>query len=158
VQAAVTLRGQMETALAQSRAELTERLNFMRPDNPALQATRNRIEALERQIAAERMRHTGTTAGSDGAVLARQLANYERLMLEREFADKQLASATASLENARLEAQRQQLFLSRIVEPNLAVYALYPRKLVNVATILVGLTIFYGIGWLLIVGMREHAG
>jgi capsular polysaccharide transport system permease protein len=158
VQAAVTLRGQMETALAQSRAELTERLNFMRPDNPALQATRNRIEALERQIAAERMRHTGTTAGSDGAVLARQLANYERLMLEREFADKQLASATASLENARLEAQRQQLFLSRIVEPNLAVYALYPRKLVNVASILVGLTIFYGIGWLLIVGMREHAG
>jgi len=158
VQAAVTLRGQMETALAQARAELTERLNFMRPDNPALQATRNRIEALERQIAAERTRHTETTAGSEGAVLARQLASYERLMLEREFADKQLASATASLENARLEAQRQQLFLSRIVEPNLAVYALYPRKLVNVASILVGLTIFYGIGWLLIVGMREHAG
>ncbi len=158
VQAAVTLRGQMETALAQARAELTERLNFMRPDNPALQATRNRIEALERQIAAERTRHTGTTLGSEGAVLARQLATYERLMLEREFADKQLASATASLENARLEAQRQQLFLSRIVEPNLAVYALYPRKFVNVASILVGLTIFYGIGWLLIVGMREHAG
>jgi len=158
VQAAVTLRGQMETALAQARAELTERLNFMRPDNPALQATRNRIEALERQIAAERTRHTETTAGSEGAVLARQLANYERLMLEREFADKQMASATASLENARLEAQRQQLFLSRIVEPNLAVYALYPRKFVNVASILVGLTIFYGIGWLLIVGMREHAG
>jgi len=158
VQAAVTLRGQMETALAQSRAELTERLKFMRPDNPALQATRNRIEALERQIAAERTRHTETVVGSDGAVLARQLASYERLMLEREFADKQLASATASLETARLEAQRQQLFLSRIVEPNLAVYPLYPRKFVNVASILVGLAIFYGIGWLLVVGMREHAG
>jgi capsular polysaccharide transport system permease protein len=158
VQAAVTLRGQMETALAQARAELTERLKFMRPDNPALQATRNRIEALERQISAERTRHTETVVGSDGAVLARQLASYERLMLEREFADKQLASATASLETARLEAQRQQLFLSRIVEPNLAVYPLYPRKFVNVASILVGLAIFYGIGWLLVVGMREHAG
>jgi capsular polysaccharide transport system permease protein len=89
--------------------------------------------------------------------LARQLASFERLMLEREFADKQLASATASLETARLEAQRQQLFLSRIVEPNLAVYPLYPRKLTNVASIIVGLTIAYGIGWLLIVGMREHA-
>ena len=158
VQAAVTLRGQMETALAQARAELTERLKFMRPDNPALQATRNRIEALERQITAERTRHTETVVGSDGAVLARQLADYERLMLEREFADKQLASATVSLETARLEAQRQQLFLSRIVEPNLAVYPLYPRKFVNVASILVGLAIFYGIGWLLVVGMREHAG
>lgn len=157
VQAAVTLRGQLETALAQSRAELTERLKFMRPDNPALQATRNRIEALERQIVAERSRHTETSPGGEGAVLARQLAAYERLMLERELADKQLASATASLETARLEAQRQQLFLSRIVEPNLAVYPLYPRKIVSVASIFVGLAIAYGIGWLLIVGMREHA-
>jgi len=156
-QAAVALRGQLEVALAQARAELTERLKFMRPDNPALQVTRNRIEALERQISSERTRHTETTVDGEGAVLARQLASFERLMLEREFADKQLASATASLETARLEAQRQQLFLSRIVEPNLAVYPLYPRKLTNVASIIVGLTIAYGIGWLLIVGMREHA-
>lgn len=156
-QAAVALRGQLEVALAQARAELTERLKFMRPDNPALQVTRNRIEALERQISSERTRHTETIVGGEGAVLARQLASFERLMLEREFADKQLASATASLETARLEAQRQQLFLSRIVEPNLAVYPLYPRKLTNVASIIVGLTIAYGIGWLLIVGMREHA-
>lgn len=157
VQAAIVLRGQLEAALAQARAELTERLKFMRPDNPALQVTRNRIEALERQIAEERVRHTETSSSGTGAVLARQLAGYERLMLEREFADKQLASATASLEAARIEAQRQQLFLSRIVEPNLAVYPLYPRKAVSVSSIFVGLLIAYGIGWLLVVGMREHA-
>jgi capsular polysaccharide transport system permease protein len=157
VQSAVALRGQLEGQLAQTRAELTERLKFMRPDNPALQATRNRIEALERQITAERSRHTeGAASGGEG-VLSRQLAAFERLMLEREFADRQLASATASLEAARVEAQRQQIFLSRIAEPNLAVYPLYPRKLTNLASIFVGLSIAYGIGWLLIVGMREHA-
>jgi capsular polysaccharide transport system permease protein len=158
LQAAVVLRGQMEAALAQARAELTERLKFMRPDNPALQVTRNRIEALERQISEERGRHTEMSPGGSGPGLARQLAGYERLMLERELADKQLASATASLEAARIEAQRQQLFLSRIVEPNLAVYPLYPRKSVSVASIFIGLLIAYGIGWLLVVGMREHAG
>jgi capsular polysaccharide transport system permease protein len=157
VQAALVLRGQLEGALAQARAELTERLQFMRPDNPALQATRNRIEALERQIAAERSRHTDISSNLGGAVLARQLAAYERLMLEREFADKQLASATAGLEMARMEAQRQQLYLSRIVQPNLAVYPLYPREFTSVASIFLGLAIAYGIGWLLIVGMREHA-
>jgi capsular polysaccharide transport system permease protein len=156
-QAAVALRGQLEAALAQARAELTERLQFMRPDNPALQVTRNRIEALERQIVAERSRHTDTTAVVDNAVLSRQLAAYERLMLERQFADQQLASATASLESARVEAQRQHLYLARIVQPNLAVYPLYPRKLTNLASIFVVLAIAYGIGWLLIVGMREHA-
>jgi capsular polysaccharide transport system permease protein len=157
VQAAVVLRGQLEGALAQARAELTERLQFMRPDNPALQAIRNRIEALERQIAAERSRHTETSPSLGGAILARQLADFERLMLEREFADKQFASATAGLEMARMEVQRQQLYLSRIVQPNLAVYPLYPRKLTNLASIFLGLAIAYGIGWLLIVGMREHA-
>lgn len=156
-QAAVALRGQLEAALAQARAELTERLQFMRPDNPALQITRNRIEALERQIVAERSRHTDTTSVVDNTVLSRQLAAYERLMLERQFADQQLASATASLENARVEVQRQHLYLARIVQPNLAVYPLYPRKLTNLASIFVGLAIAYGIGWLLIVGMREHA-
>jgi capsular polysaccharide transport system permease protein len=157
VQAALVLRGQLEAALAQARAELTERQQFMRPDNPALQTTRNRIEALERQIAADRSRHTDANANLGGAVLARQLAAFERLMLEREFADKQLASATASLEMARVEAQRQQLYLSRIVEPNLAVYPLYPRSLITTASIFLGLAIAYGIGWLLVVGMREHA-
>jgi capsular polysaccharide transport system permease protein len=157
VQAAVILRGQFEGSLAQARAELTERLQFMRPDNPALQATRNRIEALERQIAAERSRHTDTTSNLGGAILVSQLAEYERLMLEREFSNKQLASATASLEVARVEAQRQQLYLSRIVQPNLAVYALYPRSFTTIVSILLGLAIAYGIGWLLIVGMREHA-
>ena len=157
VQAAVVLRGQFEGSLAQARAELTERLQFMRPDNPALQATRNRIDALERQIAAERSRHTDTSSNLGGAILASQLAEYERLMLEREFSNKQLASATAGLEVARMEAQRQQMYLSRIVQPNLAVYALYPRKFINVVSIFLGLAIAYGIGWLLIVGMREHA-
>jgi capsular polysaccharide transport system permease protein len=157
VQSAVALRGQLEGMLAQARAELTERLKFMRPDNLALQATRNRIEALERQITAERSRHTDGAPVAGEGVLSRQLAAFERLMLEREFADRQLASATASLESARVEAQRQQIFLSRIAEPNLAVYPLYPRKLTNLISIFIGLAIAYGIGWLLIVGMREHA-
>ena len=151
-QAAVQAMGQLEGQLIAAQAELRERMSFMRPDNVALQNTRNRIEALERQIVAERTRRTQ----GDGA-LAHQLGTFERLMLEREFADRQLASATASLETARIEAQRQQMYLSRVVEPNLAVYPLYPRKLISVGSIFLGLSVAFGIGWLLVAGMREHA-
>lgn len=144
--------GAMENALTAARAELRERMAFMRPDNPALQVTRNRIEALERQIAAERVRRTQ----GDGA-LAQQLAAFERLMLEREFADRQLASATASLETARIEAQRQQVYIARVVEPNLAVHPLFPRKLISVGSVFLGLLVAFGIGWLLVASMRDHA-
>lgn len=152
VQAAVATIAGLETALAAAQAELRERMAFMRPDNPALQVTRNRIAALERQIEAERSRRT-----QGGGALAQQLAGFERLMLEREFADRQLASATASLEGARMEAQRQQMYLARVVEPNLAVYPLYPRKLISVGSIFLGLSVAFGIGWLLVAGMRQHA-
>ena len=151
-QAAVQTISALEASLTTAQAELRERMAYMRPDNPALQVTRNRIEALERQIVAERARRTQ----GDGT-LAQQLGTFERLMLEREFADRQLASATASLETARMEAQRQQMYLARVVEPNLAVYPLYPRKLISVGSIFLGLSVAFGIGWLLVAGMREHA-
>ncbi len=144
--------GQLEGQLTAARAELTARERFMRPDNPGLLDLRNRIAALERQIAEERARHT---AGE--ATLSGQLADYERLMLERDFADRQLASAVSSLEQARVEAQRQQVYLSRVVEPNLAEYPLYPRRIMNILGIFIGLSVAYGVGWLLIAGMREHA-
>lgn len=149
---AVERLSQMENALAQARTELRERSQFMRQDNASLVTTRNRIAALERQLAEERQRQTSGTEG-----ISQQLAAYERLMLEREFADRQLASATLSLEHARVEAQRQQLYLARVVEPNLAVYALYPKKILTILSVLAGLTVVYGIGWLLVAGLREHA-
>lgn len=142
----------MEAALTGARAELRERMTFMRTDNPALQGVRNRIEALERQIEAERLRRTR----GDGA-LVQQLANYERLNLEREFADRQLASATAGLEGARMDAQRQQVYLARVAEPNLPVYPLYPRKLISIGSVFLGLAVAFGIGWLLLASMRDHA-
>jgi capsular polysaccharide transport system permease protein len=142
----------LEAALTGARAELRERMAFMRTDNPALLATHNRIEALERQIAAERTRRT-----QGNGTLAQQLASYERLVLEREFADRQLASATASLETARMDAQRQQLYVARVVAPNLAVHPLYPRKLISVGSVFLGLSVAFGIGWLLVASMRDHA-
>jgi capsular polysaccharide transport system permease protein len=56
-----------------------------------------------------------------------------------------------------MEAQRQQMYLARFVEPNLAVYPLYPRKLISVGSIFLGLSVAFGIGGLLVAGMREHA-
>jgi len=144
--------GRLEGALSQSRAELQERRAFMRPDNPQIQVLTNRITALAAQIATERGR---ITQGDEN--ITQRLAAYERLQLEREFADRQLASATSSLENARADAQRQQIFLLRVVEPNLPEYALFPQAVFNTATVLIALTIVYAIGWLLVAGAREHA-
>jgi capsular polysaccharide transport system permease protein len=138
--------------LTTTRAELEEKSAYMRPDNPQIGVLRNRVAALTQQIAEERRRLT-----SGGETVLEALAAYERLVLERDFADRQLASATASLEQARVEAQRQQVYLNRIVHPNLAVHPLYPRRAFSVAALFACLAVAYGVGWLLLAGVREHA-
>lgn len=142
----------LESALTLARAELQEKSAYMRTDNPQIATLRNRIASLQSEIRDQRRRLT--LGGED---LPTQLAAYERLMLEREFADKQLGSATASLETARLDAQRQQMFLARVVAPSLAEYPLYPRAWIILISMFLVLSVLYGIGWMLVSGMREHA-
>ena len=77
-------------------------------------------------------------------------------MLEKEFADRLLASALASLEQARNEAQRQQLYLERIAEPNLPDAAMEPRRIRNVLVILVLSLIVWGVLSMVVSGVREH--
>jgi capsular polysaccharide transport system permease protein len=80
------------------------------------------------------------------------------LLLEREFATKALASATASLETARLEAERQQLYLEAVVAPNESDYPLYPERLRAIFLIVTSALLLYGIGWLVSASVREHTG
>ncbi len=73
------------------------------------------------------------------------------------LAEKTLMSAFPSLEAARLEAQRQQLYLETIAQPNLADYPLYPKRFASFATVVMTCLLAYGIAWLLVASVREHA-
>jgi capsular polysaccharide transport system permease protein len=152
VGSAVETIARLEGTLAQTRTELQEKQAFMRPDNPQVQVLRNRIAALSAQINTERARRT---RGDE--TLTQQLSGYERLTLEREFAERIYASAIASLEGARADAQRQQVFLMRVVEPNLPERSTFPKAFFNTVTLFVILTVFFAIGWLVMAGAREHA-
>jgi capsular polysaccharide transport system permease protein len=145
------LISQMSAAQATARAQLGELLKNS-PNSPQIPLVKTRIDSLDKLIAEERAKLSGQ---SDSVVAA--LTEYEHLTLERELAEKQLASAFTSLEAARIEAQRQQLYLETIAEPNLADYPLYPKRAVSFAVVVVSCLIVYGIAWLLVASAREHA-
>src|SRR5262249_20225808 len=106
--------GQMNTAQATARQQLGE-LFKNSPTSPQIPLVQTRIASLDKLIAEERAKLSGET----NSVVA-ALTEYERLTLDRELAEKALASAFTSLEAARLEVQRQQLYLETIAQPNLA--------------------------------------
>ncbi len=145
------LLGQMNGQLANTKAQLADALKNS-PHSPQLPLLRNRIASLERLIAEERAKVTGDT----NSVVA-SVTEFERLDLQRQLGERQLTSAFASLEAARLEAQRQQLYLETITQPNLSDYPLFPRRISTFATIMASCLLAYGIAWLLVAGVREHA-
>lgn len=145
------LIGRLSGELAGAAAQLRE-VEASSPNSPQIPGIQRRIAALESQIRLERRR---VSNDSDG--LAEKIANYERLNLQREFAVKALASAMTGLEVARNEAQRQQLYLERVVEPRIADHAGRPLRLRGVLLTLGGSLLLFLVGWLMFAGVREHA-
>lgn len=125
------------------------------PESPQIPVLQQRVSAIQSEIDTETAKVTGRATGSDPSLTSKAV-EYERLSLERLFAEKQLGAAMASLEQARNEAQRQQLYLERIVQPNTPDIAIEPQRLKAVLTTFVVGLLVWGILSLLIAGVREH--
>jgi len=140
----------LQDELIATKAQLAQ-LQMLTRDNPQIPVLKQRIQMLESEIELESARVAGS-----GRSLASKAAEFQRLALDKEFADKQLASALVSLEQARNEARRQQLYLERIAQPNLPDAAMEPRRLRNVLAVFVLGLIAWGVLSMLIAGIKEH--
>jgi|tagenome__1003787_1003787.scaffolds.fasta_scaffold20829148_2 capsular polysaccharide transport system permease protein len=138
-----------EQSSMQAQLDLMERVT---PRNPAIPALRSRIAAVGRAIAAQNGRAVGTPTG-----IASKLGAYENLNVEQEFATQMLTAANASLEGARTDAQKQQFYLERVVEPNKPDDSTLPHRLWQILTVFGASLCLYFIGWMLIVGILEHS-
>ncbi len=127
-------------------------LRQVAPANPQLPTLTSQAARLRRSITTE---NDGVLGG--GQSFSAQAPAYSRLVLEKEFADRQLASSLASLESARSEAARKQLYLERLVQPNLPDRAMEPRRMRAVLTVFVVGLVAWGVISLLLAAVREHA-
>lgn len=143
-----SLEGQLTTA----RAQLSAMRGIIAPSSPQYVATAARVRALEAQVAGQRGRLT-----SGGGAIAASLGNYQDLQIRQEFAAKRYEVAAARLEKARDDATKQQLYIVRVVDPNTPVKSEYPKRGETLLTVFLSLMVAYGIGWLLVAGVREHS-
>jgi capsular polysaccharide transport system permease protein len=143
------------TRLSTQKADLQARLDRMTkaaPSSPNVDVLRGQIAALTREIDSQTLRMAGGEAA-----LSSKMGDYEYLSLEQTFAARMLESANASLELARVSADKQQFYLQRVVEPNAPDMARYPRRLASIFVVLgVALCLFF-IGWMLLAGIIEHS-
>lgn len=146
---------EISNTLIAEQAALKAQLDLMQreaPANPSIPALRNRIRAISVQIASQDSRVVGSGSG-----IASKLGGYENLLVEQEFATQSLNAANAALVQARAEAQRQQFYLERVVDPNMPDVPLLPKRLLNVIIVAAAALSLYFILWMFMIGVLEHA-
>ena len=140
----------LENLLITQKTQLAELLKIT-PNNPQIPALRSEIETLEGQISGENAKVTGSDQS-----YASEDTEYERLTVNQLIAQNLLEAAVTSLEQARMTAQQQELYLETISNPNLPDAPQEPKRFQDIlATILLSL-ILWGILSILLAGVREH--
>ena len=150
--ALLAVRSEMQGQLASARAELSALRRTLQPGAPELLAQRRRVSALQGQINSQ-----NTQLSDDQTGLGAAIAVFEPMMVEKEFAERAYQSALTSLELARIESDRQRLYVVQIASPSVADQPTHPRSGRGILTAFVLSFVVLSIGSLLMASVREHA-
>jgi capsular polysaccharide transport system permease protein len=125
------------------------RQDLIKTANDEVILAKTKLEKISLQLTQLRSQKTGNEPD-------KQVAQLQGLALERDFADKQLATALASLEQARTEALRKQLYIERVVQASQPDKAMEPRRIKGIFTTFILGLIAWGVLSLMISGIKEH--
>lgn len=128
LQGQMGLLGSLEEQLAATLIDADLLRESTGARDPRLRQAERRIAVIETRIAAERRKlgqGTGVGSGQDYASI---LSEFERLAVDREFAEEAYRGALAAFDQAQAEARRKSRYLAAHIQPTLAETAAYPRR------------------------------
>jgi len=158
------IQGQMGllNTLQQQLAAAIIELNLLRETtmvggDPRINQSERRIAVIQQLIDQEREKFGvgsgGQTATNDYSAL---VGEFERLSVDREFAEKAYLAALTAYDESLAQAQRQSRYLAAHVRPTLAEEALYPQR-VQTSLLVIGLLLAgWGIAMLIYYSVRDR--
>jgi capsular polysaccharide transport system permease protein len=153
VSGVVTIRMEMESELARTRAELDATEAILQPGAHQLVLLRNKVASLERQVELSRAR----VVSEETNALGESAASFEAAAFEKEFAEQAFESALEFLELTRIDAAQKSRYLAVLVPPSVPDEPIYPDPLLGVAAVFVVSLVSFLIGAIMIAVVREHA-
>lgn len=147
-----SLQGQQTEALI----ELDLLSDSARSGDPRLDQAQKRLAVIEARIADERRKFGAGGTGPNGTSYANTVAEFERLSIEREFAERAYASALSAFDTAKAEATRQSRYLAAYITPTLAEQPEYPQRARILGTVSLFAFLLWVIGALVFYALRER--
>jgi capsular polysaccharide transport system permease protein len=154
----LSLAAKLKEQIANKNAALSTQRAQLSADAPSVQATRDELAGLQRELAKVEAQVTALPLKANGGEkpLTSVLGAFQQLADDKVFAEKAYQSALTSLETARMDASKQQVYLATIVPPGLPEEAAFPKPAREIAlTFGVALAIWL-IGLLGVHSVREH--
>ena len=156
------LQGQMgiinslQAQLAESYVELDLLRSSGNAGDPRITQIEQRIEVIKNRMEEERRKFNEGDQAPGGEDYATMVAEFERLSVDREFAEQAYRVALAAFDAAQAEAQRKSRYLAAHIRPTLAEESEYPQR-----GTLIGLTGFFllmawAIGVLIFYSIRDR--
>ena len=116
-----------------------------------VELAKKRVEDVNQKIFDYRNKDSYSTNSNN-----KQITYYQQLASEKEFADKNLSTALASMEQARIEVMKKRLYLEKISEPNRPDTAMEPRRIRGVFSIFVIGLLLWAVVSMIGAGIKEH--
>lgn len=124
------LLGTLQSQLATALIELDLLSETTSANDPRLAQAQRRVTVIEDRIAAERAKLGIGSSDGTGEAFAGIVGEYERLVVDREFAEQSYVAALAAYDGALADARRQSRYLAAHVLPTTAETARYPQRIV----------------------------
>lgn len=144
---------ELEASLTKERTALKGLSATLNADTPQVRQQRNRIRALEQQLASEIQRLVSQKDGDKLNVVA---SRYRNLSIDAAIAEEAYKFAVSSVESARIEASKKLRSLVTVVSPNKPDRANHPERIYNLVTLFFALLLFYGIARFVIATIEDH--
>ena len=124
--------------------------------DPRVKQSEQRIAATRDRIRQERDKFGTSRATPDGQDYATVIAEFEKLSVNLEFAQRKYTTALTNLDAAQADAQRKSRYLADFVSPTLAESPEYPQRYLMLALAALLVTVGWGILMLIYYALRDR--
>lgn len=143
IQAQMGLLTTLQSQQAEALIDFDLLSDVAREGDPRLEQAQRRIDVIETRISAEREKFGVGGAGPGGVEFATIIADFERLTVEREFAEAAYAASQSARDASVAEANRQSRYLATYIQPTEAQKSEYPQRLI----LIVVMALFSFLSW-----------
>lgn len=146
----------LQQTLAQELIAFDELRQSTRATDPRLTQVQRRIEVIRERIAEERAGIAAAEVRGTGEDYPTLMAEFEGLMVQREFAESAYRAALTAYDAAQANAVRQSRYLATYIPPTLAETARYPKRPLIIGLAALFLMLSWGIIVLIYYSIRDR--